>query len=295
MLGYGALLALVCGLMVTGGVCLTVWAVRGREVDPDAPDPVRRRRTSAGRTPQQVRLRQLRYLSTLVIAVLMWWWTGLLLTALFYGSLPVLVPWLFRPTFSDKTLIERDEALEEWIRRLISMSQLGQGLEQSLRDSVASAPIPIKGEVERLAARLGARWTMRDALRQFAYELASTSGHTVALALTAADEDRGPGLSEALEGIAATIAEQSRLNREIEARRGESRITVRMVTGTILAVVALGSLDKTYVTPYQTPVGLAVLVVLLGLFAAIVLWMRRLIMPPPQVLLLPDPTRKGQS
>jgi len=294
MLGYGALLALVCGLMVTGGVCLTVWAVRGREVDPDAPDPVRRRRTRAERTPQQVRLRQLRYLSTLVIAVLMWWWTGLLLTALFYGSLPILIPWLFRPTFSDKTLIERDEALEEWTRRLISMSQLGQGLEQSLRDSVDSAPIPIKGEVERLAARLGARWTMRDALRQFAYELASTNGHTVALALTAADEDRGPGLSEALEGLAATIAEQSRLNREIEARRGESRITVRMVTGTILAVVALGALDKTYVTPYQTPVGLAVLVVLLGLFAAIVLWMRRLIMPAPQVPLLPDP-RKGQS
>jgi tight adherence protein B len=294
MLGYGALLALVCGLMVAGGVSLTVWAARGREVDPDAPAPVRRRRTRAERTPQQVRLRQLRYLSTLVIAVLVWWWTGLLLTALFYGSLPVLIPWLFRPTFSDKTLIERDEALEEWTRRLISMSQLGQGLEQSLRDSVDSAPIPIKGEVERLAARLGARWTMRDALRQFAYELASTNGHTVALALTAADEDRGPGLSEALEGLAATIAEQSRLNREIEARRGESRITVRMVTGTILAVVALGALDKTYVTPYQTPVGLAVLVVLLGLFAAIVLWMRKLIMPAPQVPLLPDP-RKGQS
>jgi Flp pilus assembly protein TadB len=293
MLGYGALLALVCGLMVTGGVCLSVWAIRGREVELDAPAPVRRRRRTT-RTRTELRLQQLRYLSTIVIAVLVWWWTGLLLTALFYGSLPVLIPWLFRPTFSDKSAIERSEALEEWTRRLSSMSQLGQGLEQSLRESVETAPAPIKNAIERLASRLRARWTLRDALLFLADELGSTGGDTVCLALLSADENRGPGLSAALDDLAGTLAEQSRLAREIEARRGESRITVRMVTSTILAVVALGALDSTYVTPYQTPMGALVLVVLLGLFAAIVLWMRRLIAPPADTRLLPD-LPKGEA
>jgi Flp pilus assembly protein TadB len=121
--------------------------------------------------------------------------------------------------------------------------------------------------------------------------MGTTGGDKLAIALKSSAEHRGP-IAATLDDLAETLATEAGMDREIEAKRGESRVTVRMVTSTIIAVVALGSFDRAYASPYQTPVGLAVLAAITGMFALVFAWMRRLIAPRRQTRLLQPPATR---
>jgi Flp pilus assembly protein TadB len=290
--GFGALLALLSGVALVGGLVLLVLSIRGTLVDPADPLPARRRRVVS---PAQARRRQILYAVAALTAVLGWWVTGLLLSALILAALVLVVPWLLGPTGSDKKAIERTEALEEWTRRMVAVTAMGVGLEQALIGSAATAPGPIAAHVTDLASRIQARWPIASALRRFADDLGSAGADTVVLALIAAAENRGPGLTQSLEALADTLADQTRLRREVEARRGESRVTVRYTTITILIVVAVGCLDRNYIAPYSTPIGVGVLVGCAAAFAGIFTWMRRLVVGPPEIRLLANPDAKARK
>lgn len=295
-MGLGDLLALLGGAAFVGGLVWTVFALRGTEIDPAvAQAPPRRRKLTAA----QVRRRQILWVAAAACGVLGWMVTGLMVSALVLAGLVLVIPWLLRPTFSDKTSIIKAEALEQWTRRMVAVTVLGVGLEQALIDSAATAPLPISDAVGQLAARIQARWTMKRALRAFADDLGTAGGDTVVLALIAAAENRGPGLSQALEELANTLADQARNMREVESRRGESRVTVRYTTITILVVVAVGAFDRGYVSPYSTPIGIGVLTGCTAAFAGIFAWMRRLVTGAPEIRLLTDanakPRKRGRT
>lgn len=182
--------------------------------------------------------------------------------------------------------IARLEAMEEWSRSLSGVLTVGIGLEEALMATVRSCPAPIRPEVARLAARLRARWTSDDALRAFADDLNDTTGDLIAANLILAAHRRGAGLASVLESLAESVAADVRARRAIEADRAKPRATARWVTLITVTVLVILALTGSYVTPYATPLGQLILVVLLGLYGAVLVWMRRMTVgaPPPRVI-----------
>ncbi|MBS2545374.1 type II secretion system F family protein [Catenulispora sp. NL8] len=288
-MGVGALIAALAGGAVIAGVFVIVAGIRGTEFDPAAPprpSGLARALAAIGLSRQSSLGRRWQLWVAAAVFILVFLATHLLLSAALLTSFIWVLPWLMAPTRSDKTFIVRLEALEEWTRRLAAMAQIGAGLEQSLHDSLPTAPTSIKPAIADLVARLDSKMALRDALMYFADDLAMVGGDTVVLALVAASADRGPGLTATLNSLADSLSEDSAMRREVEAKRGESRTTVRYLTLTLVAVVGVGALDTGYVRPYQSPVGIAVLAGCLAALFGTFWWMRSLIQGPPEPRIL---------
>ena len=172
--------------------------------------------------------------------------------------------------------VDRLEALEEWTRNLAGVLAVGVSLEQAIQASLRSTPDPIRPQVETLVARLATRWQTDAALRAFADDLDDATGDLVAASLILSAKRRGAGLVAVLDGLAASVAEDVRTRRQIEADRAKPRSTARAVTFITLGVLALLALNRTYVEPYTSPLGQALLTVLLTAYVATLLWMRQM-------------------
>ena len=75
--------------------------------------------------------------------------------------------------------------------------------------------------------------------------------------------------------LAESVAADVRARRAIEADRAKPRATARWVTLITIGVLAL-ALTGSYITPYRTPLGQMILVLLLGGYVATLVWMRRM-------------------
>ena len=93
------------------------------------------------------------------------------------------VPWLFTSGRAEQRGIARVEGLGEWTRRLKDVSNMGQGLQQAIVTTAATAPEEINDEVRVLAARLRAGWSPRAALLVFADEIGDPVSDQVVAAL----------------------------------------------------------------------------------------------------------------
>ena len=198
--------------------------------------------------------------------------------ALLVLAVPVAVlglPKLLSPPASAAD-VDRLEALEEWTRNLAGVLAVGVSLEQAIAASLRATPDPIRPQVQTLVARLATRWPTDAALRGFADDLNDATGDLVAASLILSAKRRGAGLVSVLDGLAASVAEDVRTRRAIEADRAKPRATARAVTFITLGVLALLSLNRTYMTPYTSPLGQALLAVLLGAYVAALLWMRQM-------------------
>jgi tight adherence protein B len=149
-------------------------------------------------------------------------------------------------------------------------------LEEALVATLRSAPDPIRPEVTRLVARLKARWSTEQALRMFADDLDDATGDLVAANLILAARRRGAGVASVLEGLAESVAADVRARRAIEADRAKPRATAHWVTLITIGVLAVLGLTGSYITPYSTPLGQMILVLLLGAYVATLVWMRRM-------------------
>jgi Flp pilus assembly protein TadB len=206
-----------------------------------------------------------------LVAVLTGWLVAVLLLPAAVAGLPVL---LSVPPSSSK--IDRLEAMEEWTRSLSGVLTVGIGLEEALVATLRSAPDPIRPEVTRLIARLRARWSTEEALRMFADDLDDATGDLVAANLILGARRRGAGVASVLESLAESVAADVRARRAVEADRAKPRATARWVTLITIGVLALLGLTGSYITPYSTPLGQLILVLLLGAYVATLVWMRRM-------------------
>ena len=206
-----------------------------------------------------------------LVAVLTGWLVAVLLVPAAVAGLPVL---LSAPPAASQ--IERLEAMEEWTRSLSGVLTVGIGLEEALVATLRSAPDPIRPEVTRLVARLRARWSTEEALRMFADDLDDATGDLVAANLILAARRRGAGVASVLESLAESVAADVRARRAIEADRAKPRATARWVTVITIGVLAVLALTGSYITPYSTPLGEMILVLLLGGYVATLVWMRRM-------------------
>jgi tight adherence protein B len=267
------LLAALAGLTAASGIILA-WAGlthrpaaepgirppgRWRRFVRIATDPARRRRLTAAAV------------AGLVVLLVAGWPVAALAVA---AGVYVLPPMLSgrEPT----RRITRLEALEQWARRLAEVMGASRGLEATLTDSQHVTPAPIRAPVTVLAERLHNHANTEHALRAFADELDDPIGDLIATALILAAKRRGPGTRHALAALADAVAAEVHLRREVEAERASLRTTLLVIILSVAGLSLLLITSPTLSAPYGTPAGQIVLAAVTALYAAGLMWMKRL-------------------
>ena len=270
-------LAAIAAMCVLGGLLLLVAGARRR---PALPAPTSTtlvssrltRSLSSGRLSRRSRLL---LLAGFVVGLLVWLVTGWVISVLVLPAIAILLPTLL-VTSDSSASIARLEAMEEWSRSLAGVLTVGVGLEQALIATLKSTPEPIRPEVATLVARLRARWDTEAALRAFADDLDDLTGDQIASSLMLGARRRGAGLASVLEGMAQTVSDDVRIRRSIEADRAKPRSTARWITLITLVVLAVLALNTAYVAPYGSPLGQAILLLLLSAYLGCLVWMRNI-------------------
>ncbi len=287
------LLAAVCGSSLVGGLLLAVAGLRRVPDDGRPGSSVRVPRPVAaligsGLPEPQRRRRQVLLLVALAGGVLTWLVSGWALAVVLFPLLVVGVPALLRSSASS-TDVAQLTAIEQWTRGMSGVLTVGSGIEHAIAASVGSTPPAIAPMVATLAARLNARWPTEAALRAFADDLDDATGDLVAATLILGAHRRGPGLAAVLDDLAATVAEEVRIRRGIEADRAKPRTTARWVTGLTLGVLGLLALNEKYIAPYKTPLGQIALAAFLALYVGCLMWLRAMTRGTPTPRFLPPP------
>jgi len=275
-----ALVPGLAGAMITAGIIGLIVGLRPVEVMPGA-HPIHRSVRLPALTAAQGRLMA----AGLVVGIVAWLATGWFLAVVAVPIAAVGLPMLLSSSAAN-VRIERLEAMEEWTRSLAGVLTVGIGLEQALVATLRSAPAPIAPEVTRLVARLRARWNTEEALRAFANELDDSTGDLIAANLILGSRRRGAGLASVLDGLAESVAADVRARRQVEADRAKPRATARWVTIISTGVLVILALSGTYVEPYRSSPGQALLAILLSAYVATLIWMKRMAVgrPTPRFL-----------
>lgn len=222
-----------------------------------------------------------RTLAAGIAGLAVWLATGMPVAAAIVAITVWGLPILLSTSTTAAAGIDRLEAVEEWTRRLADVLVVGVGLEQAITATTRTCPHLVSNEVATLSARLQARWTTEAALRAFADDLDDATADLVVATLILAARRRGPGLPRVLAAVADSVADEVAMRRTVEADRAKPRATARAVTFITLGVVAVGSLNTTYLQPYQTLLGQLVLAAITVAFVSALAWMRALTLTTP--------------
>ncbi|HEX2895505.1 MAG TPA: type II secretion system F family protein [Marmoricola sp.] len=180
----------------------------------------------------------------------------------------------------EKRAIARLDALASWTESLRDTIAGAIGLEQAIPATAVNAGTPIRPSLNLLVDRLRIREPLPDALRAFAEDLDDPSADIICASLLLNARLRGPGLRDVLTALAISTREELDMRRRIEASRRSIRRSVRIVLLIVLGMMAMLSLlNRSYVQPYDSVAGQAVLVVIAALFSAGLLWLRSLSAP----------------
>jgi len=211
--------------------------------------------------------------------------SGWLAAVVVVPGLVLALPYLLRaPRPRDVALLE---AMDRWVRTLASTLSTGRSVTDAIRVSRRTAPAVIAEEVEVLVLRLNSRWETRTALQRFADALDSPDCDAVVAALMLAAGRGAAGAAATLNALAESIQAQLRARRVIEVERSKPYVVVRQVT--LITLVTLGGmflLRPEFFAGYRTPVGQVVLAVLVSVYLASLLLMRRKARQPhrPRIL-----------
>lgn len=270
------LLGMLAGLLITTGIVTAATGLQRTPVRPPRP----RRATMAPRWCAIPRATRIFATAGLAAGLIIALTTGWVIALVALPAMAVILPILLSGGRAQDQ-IRRLEAMEEWTRAMSDVLTVGVGIEQAIIATAQSAPDPIKPEVTTLAARLHARWTTGEAIRAFADDLNDETGDLIAANLLLGTSRRGAGLSVVLKSLAESVAADVRARRQVEADRAKPRTTARWVTLITIVVLSLLFLNGGYVAPYGTPLGQAVLAVLLTSYLLILIWMKRMTVTKP--------------
>lgn len=279
------------GALVVAGIIGVILGVRRTPVAPSAP---RRRNQSrlSSRWAGMERRTKILALAGLIAGALIYLFTGWLIAVILVPLAAVGLPTLLSAPPS-AARIDRLEALEEWTRALAGVLTVGVGLEEALRSTLRSTPEAIRPEVATLVARLRARISTEEALRAFADDLNDATGDLVAAYLILGARRRGQGLASVLESLAESVAADVRARRAIEADRAKPRTTARWVTIITISVLGFLTLTGDYISPYGSPLGQLLLILLLSAYVGLLIWMRNMAKGEALPRFLGDAAREG--
>jgi hypothetical protein len=277
----------VAGLLICAGGAGVVTAARGIALFPNRP-------RRAGRS-SRVRVTPLLLVGVAVgLGVLLL--TGWPAAAIAVGAAIVFVPSVLGGGKASQALIAKSEALADWTRRLADL--LSSGAAGSTRDalvrSLTSVPDPIAAQVRGLVARMGPQG-IEVALRRFAAEVSDPAADKIAGVLILRERNGGPGLADVLTGLAIDLDDRSRMIREVEAERAKPRANMRtIVVVTALLIAGMMLFARTFLSGYSSVFGQVMLVLVAGVFAVALRWMRRLSNPVTSARVLIDPSPAAQ-
>lgn len=188
---------------------------------------------------------------------------------------------------AERRAVARLEGLATWTESLRDTIAGAVGLEQAIPASLRVAAPPLRQPLTRLVDRLHARAPLPDALRAFSEDLDDPGADLIIAALIINARLRGPGLRDLLGALSGSVREELDMRRKVNAERRSTRRSAQIVVAVSVALVlGLGIADHPYVQVYDSPAGQLVLAVIVGVYAAGFLWMRRLARTdPPQRLL----------
>ena len=202
------------------------------------------------------------------------------------------LPSLFGQT-STALSVSKLEAIATWTEMLHSTLAASAGLNQAIMATAPMSPDPIRPATLALAGRLRAGMFSQDALLLFAEEVADPSTDRVVCALILASSARAQHLGELLGALADSTREDVALRLRIETSRASPRSGIRtVIVFSVAFAAALALLAHSYLTPFGTPTGQVILVVICALYAVGLTLMVRMAKPPKPIRLL---TREGTT
>lgn len=290
--------ALAVMLVLAGGMA-GLAGVIGTTRPPGPPSQLTQRArrwwTGTGRTRRDQRARQVQLVTAAVAGAAAWLLTGWPAAGLIIGLAVPGIPWLLSAGRVEQRAIAKLQAVEDWTRRLADIVARGLGLQQSVVATAETAPHLIETEVRDLAARIQASGDPATALRRFADELDDYTVDQVIAPLLLSLTDRGPGLQGILTDISRSIKAEIETRSTVNAKRAGPRFAVRFLTWFTVALLAYGAVNPAYIEPYGTPLGQAVLITLAVVYVVLMMYVRKLSLPPARERLLPPAAGAGEA
>ena len=171
--------------------------------------------------------------------------------------------------------LDRTEAIAAWAEMLRDTMAGSGGLEQSIIATAAVAPLPIRPEVVRLAARLE-RERLAPALREFADEIDQPAGDLVVAALILAADKSPKRLGDLLGRLATSARANVNMQLRIDAGRARVQTAVKVITIFTTGFAAmLLVLNHDYLEPYGSLWGQVALAAVGLCFGGSFLWLAR--------------------
>jgi hypothetical protein len=202
------------------------------------------------------------------------------------GGAAYTLPRLFSLT-SGAAAIAKVEAIATWTEMLQGTLAAAAGLGQAITATSAISPMPIRGATTRLSAQLHAGVHPRDALLEFADDVADPCADRVVCALLLVVTSRAQQLGDLLTSLADSTREEVALRLRIETSRASVRSGVRTVlVFSVVFASGLALLAHSYLAPFGTLRGqvvLALVALLYGSGLSLMVWLAR---PPKPVRLL---------
>ncbi|HEY6276977.1 MAG TPA: type II secretion system F family protein [Streptosporangiaceae bacterium] len=268
MTGISWALAAVAGATAGAGLFLLVAAIRGLPVSPPRPASELRRRLRE--------LAGLRGAIALAAGALALVATGWLVAGIGVALLAYSWRGLSGAAGERRSLV-RLEALATWTESLRDTIAGAVGLEQAIPASLRVAAPVLAEPLAKLVDRLHIRVPMPDALLRFADDLDDPGADLIIAALVINARLRGPGLRDLLGSLSASVREELDMRRRVTADRRSIRRSVQIVIGVSVGMaLALALLDRGFLAPYDGVLGQAVLTVVIAIYAAGIIWLRRL-------------------
>lgn len=204
---------------------------------------------------------------------------------------------MFGGAKAERQAAARIDGLASWTESLRDTIAGAVGLEQAIPATVYAASPSIQPQLRMLAERLRVRVPLPVALQRLADDLDDPSADLVVAALILNARLRGPGLRQVLTSLSEAARAELDMRQRVSASRSSTRRSAQIVMGfSVLVIVGLALGNPRYVAPYSSVTGQLVLLVVIALFAAGFLWMKRLSgVDVPSRFLVATPERSVQA
>jgi tight adherence protein B len=184
--------------------------------------------------------------------------------------------------------LARIEAVAAWAEQLRDVLATSKGLSESIAATAPVAPLPIRADVEVLARRLHHQ-RVEVALREWADGVDDPTGDLVASVLILAATRAARDVETLLTTLAELARERSSMRLRVDAKRAAARFEARaLVVCSVGFLVGLAVFASSFLAPYDTAAGQAVLTVVVAIAAGSIWWLTRLarFTPAPRVLVV---------
>jgi Flp pilus assembly protein TadB len=260
---------ILAGALIGGGIALFGYAMIPQERSLSAP----RRSELLDQIRAQGRMLPLGIVAGLGVLVITRW----VVTAIAVGLLVAFWSRIFGGSRRERDGVAKIEGLAAWTESLRDTVAGAVGLEQAIPATAYAAAPAIQSSLMSLADRLRVRVPLPDALERFAEEMDDASADLIIAALILNSRLRGPGLRDVLSSLARSARAELEMRQRINAgRRSTQRSVQIIITVTLAFVLGLAIFNPHYLQPYRTTVGQLVMVLIIGLFGAGIMWLRRL-------------------